>query len=353
MKFILSLFIFSSCILNGYSQKVFFKSKQSFTETQLKDFYSSVTVFNEWVLFNANDYTIYAYDSRTLNQLWATETKYKTNIPVFVDNYRIYAGVYENKGENTAVFDAEGKRLKVLSVGPLATRPFIKDKKLYGTALYEGGCLFEYDLFDDSVTWYRFTAHGMSTQTNFDEKEMLANAEGDNWFRIGYNGRLMDTSCKEKADIFVQDIPCIRNFVGLTHDKKEMTSVFIEKLFPQGSSEELQIYHTDKSSILLSDDQLVVLGDKLKKKVQIAIPDLSDSVFESEGSARNQILRGDDKQVWLLYNGWLLSINHSTKKVETQINLNPWSPHQVVLSGERVWVISRKDGLLYGIAIGD
>jgi hypothetical protein len=336
----------------AYSQKIFFKSNQQFTEDQLKKVYSSVYVTGEMVFFNAVDYSLYVYNWRTANQLWAADIHYKTNTPVFVSNNRVYSAFYENDHESTAILDATtGTLIKKLPVGPLATTPHEKNGMLYGTAIYEGGCVFAYDIKGDSLRWFRFIAHGVSTQPYYQEKEMRVNAESDNWFRIGYNGQLLDTNCKNKADMFVQDIPCISKMAGLTHDGRELKNELVEKLFSNDSPDDLQIYLSAKNSFLYNEDQLIVLGDKLKTKASISIPELSDSLSEVSGQGVTQILKADDKRVWLLYNNWLVTINYIDKKAEQLVNLTAWQPHRAVLDEDRLWVISGKDGLLYGFTV--
>ncbi|HEX2630821.1 MAG TPA: hypothetical protein VHM26_17520 [Chitinophagaceae bacterium] len=350
MRTILSITVlFYSAI--ACSQQVFFKSKQSFAEKELAKFYSSVTVAGDMILFNACDYNLYAYDLQSVRQLWATNLGYKTNKPVFVSNNRIYAHYYENERENTAILDAgNGAKLKVLPLGPLETTPREINGILYGTAIYDGGCVFAYNIKGDSVDWYRFIAHGVSTQPYYGEKEIWANAEADNWFRIDYKGRLLDTTCKVKADMFVQDIPCIDQYRLLSHDKKQVKTEQLQKLFDGNSVEELQSYFTAKNSFLLNEDQLIILSDKLKTKNKIDITDLSDSLRESEGAVK-KILKADDKRVWLLYNNWFVVYNYNDKKLEKELSLSQWEPHQAVVDDQRLWIISRKDGLLYGVNI--
>lgn len=348
MRTILSITVFFYSAI-AYSQKVFFKSEQAFTEKELGKFYSSVTVTGDMVLFNACDYNLYAYNRQSLKLLWETGLSFKTNKPVFVSNNRVFARYYEKESEVTAMLDAAtGARLKILPLGPLETTPHEINGILYGTAIHDGGCVFAYNIKGDSMDWYRFIAHGVSTQPYYGEKEMWVNAESDNWFRIDYSGHLPDTSCKVKADIFVSGIPCIDQFSLLTHDGRQLKTEQVEKMFDGNSVSELQSYYTDKNSFLLNGEQLIILSDKLKIKTKLSIPDLSDSLQESEEGIK-RILKADDKRVWLMYNNWLVVYNYSNKKIEQQTNLSAWQPHQAVLDDQRLWIISRKDGLLYGL----
>ena len=148
----------------------------------------------------------------------------------------------------------------------------------------------------------------------------------------------------------MQNIPCIDQFSLLTHDKRKLNTLQLEKLFDGRSVEDMQSYFTAKNSFLLNEDELLVLSDKIKTKAKLTIPELSDSLQESEDGIK-KILKADDKRVWLMFNNWLVVYNYNDKRPEQQLNLSEWQPHQVVLDGERLWLISKKDGLLYGLTI--
>jgi len=47
------------------AQTEFFNSKINLFENKLEDFYSSFSIDNAQVYFNANDYQVYAYDKKT------------------------------------------------------------------------------------------------------------------------------------------------------------------------------------------------------------------------------------------------------------------------------------------------
>ncbi len=57
--------------ISGYSQKEFFRSKQIFTNEQMSNFYSSVTIHEGLVIFNANDYHLYVYKKKDGLLKWA------------------------------------------------------------------------------------------------------------------------------------------------------------------------------------------------------------------------------------------------------------------------------------------
>ena len=75
--FLFLLFVSTS----AFPQKEFFRSQQVFTKEQLSSFYSSVTIHDGLVIFNANNYTTYCYNKKTGKQVWLFNTNQKSNTP--------------------------------------------------------------------------------------------------------------------------------------------------------------------------------------------------------------------------------------------------------------------------------
>lgn len=333
----------------GYSQKEIFRSQQSFTKEQMNNFYSSITIYDSLVIFNANDYQLYAYNKNNGSLKWSVETNYKSTIPVFVQDSIVYAGIYKDKIERAAQFNlSDGKLIKALPFGPLVTKPFIKSGMLYSTAIYDFGCIVAYDLQKDTVTWSRFIAHGYSTQPYYFENKIMANAEGSNWVALGYDGVLLDTTCAVKAAIFVENIPCIKNFIALSHDGLEIKGKLAEDILGKDIFGRPPILTAEKYTYIYYDDKLTVLSGKFKIKQQVEVSSLADSLFEN---SETKLLKADNENIWILYGDHLLQYNHKTKKLVRLTNLTAWQPHQVLLDEEDIWLISGKDGLLYGLTL--
>jgi PQQ-like domain len=349
LSFLATLALFTT--ISSFSQKEFFRSKQIFSTSQLGNFYSSVTIDGDLMLFIANDYTLYAYDKTSGEQKWTTPIGYKTKTQCFITNGVVYAPYYSDKQEITATFDAvTGKFIKELTFGPLQTKPVIKDGVLYGTAIYEAGCLFAYDTKTDSVLWWKFIAHGLSTQPYFFDKYILANAEANNWFKINYKGQLTDTTCKEKADMFVQDIPCIKKFGALTHDGLELDEAFSTKIFDNDeeaiSTENTLV--TAKHSFVLREDKLAIIGNKRKLTKLVDLSELVEDSVHEYNLGLNQLLAANDETVTFVYLNQLMVYNFKQGKVEKQLDLSSFDPYQLLLDKDKFWLISRNDGLLYG-----
>ena len=348
-----SLFLFAS--LTAFSQKQFFKSQQTFSTSQLENFYSSVIIDNDLLLFIANDYKLYAYNKLTGEPQWTNTIGYKTKVQCFVKDNIIYSPYSsESKESFTAQFDRQtGKLIKQLPIGPLLTNPEMHNEILFGTAIYDGGCLFAYDTKTDSLLWWKFVAHGVGTQPYFLSNYIRANAEANNWFSINYNGQLTDTICKEKANMYVNDIPCIQKFGALTHDGFELDAKFSAKLFENDedaiSTENTLIAKTH--SFILHDNKLAIIGNKrkLSKLVNLSLL-VADSIREDTWRL-NRILQANEKEVVLVYNDQLIAYNYIQNKVEKLFDLSSWLPSQVLLDEDKLWLISKIDGLLYGLSI--
>jgi hypothetical protein len=335
--------------VTGYAQKEFFHSQQVFTKEQMNNFYSSVTIHNDLVIFNANDYQLYAYNKKDGSLKWSVETKYKTTIPVFVQDSIIYAGISENEVQQAAQFSlANGTLIKTLPFGPLVTRPLIKNGMLYGTAIYNFGCIVAYDLQKDTVTWSRFVAHGYSQQPYYFENKIMANAEGSNWVLLGYDGALLDTTCKVKANLFVENIPCAKNFTALSHDGLEIKEKLAEDILGDIFFGMPPMLTTEKFTYIVYDDKLTILSGKLKIKQQLEIFSLADSLVERSNT---KLLKADNENIWILYGNHLLQYNHKEKKLVKITDLSAWQPDTALLNEENIWLISGKDGLLYGLSL--
>ena len=334
------------------SSQVFFKFKQAFTSDQLSSFYSSVTMEQDILLFLGNDYKLYAYDKITGKELWATPIGYKTTRACFVFNGIVYTPYYADKKEQTAQLElATGKLVRTIPIGPLETKPVIRDGVLFGTAIIDGGMVFAYDTKKDSLQWVKFLAHGVSTQPYFFPGYIQANAEANNWVRLSYQGKLLDTVCKKKADIFVSDIPCIRIFNALTHDGVELDASFSKKLF--NDEDAIAVNNTLRGvqhSFVLHEDKLAIIGNKRKLLKTIDLLTLIPGTITGRESGLSELISADEETVSFIYLDLFIRHNFKKNKLETTIDLAGWEPYRVLPDQENIWLISRKDGLLYGLS---
>ena len=333
----------------AFSQKEFFRSQQVFKEGQLEKFYSSITIHDSIILFNANDYHLYAYNKNNGSLKWAYKNNYKTTVPVFVAGNIIYAAASKDEEQQAVQISlTDGKLIKELPFGPMQTQPMVKNGILYTTAIYNYGCIVAYDLKKDTVRWSRFIAHGLSRQPYYLENKIMANAEGSNWVELNYDGILLDTTCATGPSMHVEDIPCVRTFAALSHDGLEIKGKLSDDIFGKDFFDQPDIMTSNNFTYILYGDKLSIISKKLKIRQQMEIsalvPDLVDNV-------NSKLLKADDESIWILHADHLLQYNQKTKKLLRQINLTAWQPQQVLFDGENIWLISGKDGLLYGIAL--
>lgn len=334
------------CCCAGTAQQVFFKSAQELDKDQLRPFYTSITIRDSLLLFNANDYRVYAYNIKSGKPLWNQYISWKSNqAPFFVNN-----SIWAQKGDNKMIRldPLTGAEKELPGLFTVETQPLVKGTIAYTTGIYEGGCMLAYDLQADSVSWCRFLAHGCSVAPYYLADRIVANAEGSSWLEIGYDGRLIHQECDSMEFRFPSELPCIKRFAFLSHDKKEISESFIENEFDI-YPEEVGFYTTPHHTLLAGNDRLLVLGDRLKQKADIQLSSLSDSLDLS--GERVKIVYADDKEAWLFVPDQLIRYDYQQQKLARIIDLSPWQPHQVLRDGERLWVISRNDGLLYGLTL--
>ncbi len=176
----------------------------------------------------------------------------------------------------------------------------------------------------------------------------MANAEGDSWVELGYDGLLLDTTCTIKASIFVEGIPCVKTFAILTHQGVEIKGKLADSLFLLNFNEEPDIIATKIYTYVLSSGQLSIISTKLKLLYQVNISSLMDELPES---GPTKLLKVADDYVWLQYANHILQYNHKTKKIFKATSFTAWQPQQILLDGDNIWLISGKDGLLYGLTM--
>ena len=344
MKQLLSV-TFLAFSISSIGQKVFFKSEQSFTETQLKSFYSSLRLQGNTVLFIGQDYTMYAYDKETGKPKWNYYLRRKSNIPPFFAGDYIWAMSDEVE---SVQLDTLGREIRKLPFS-VETQPVVKNGILYTTGIYDFGCLIAYDMKSDTVIWSRFLAHGCSREPYYLDNMIMANAEGNHWLPVNYNGTLPDSACDIKDERFPSGLPCAETFNGMTHDGKKISGKLAAKLFPDDYGK-VEIQAANQHTFIFYNGVLTVLGNKLKQKFSEPIYKLSEEIGMDDYTP-SRIVKADNSFVWLVYNNKLISFNYKKKSLERVINLEEWEPHQLLMDENRLWVISKKDGLLYGLSI--
>ncbi|RYY60946.1 MAG: hypothetical protein EOO05_08135 [Chitinophagaceae bacterium] len=322
-------------------QDILFKSNQSFTTEQMDGFYSSFRISGNWIIYNGADYKLYGYDRLTQQLKWTYELNRKSDIAPFVVGEQIWA----NAKDRVVKLDLQsGQWLKDLPIASVDTEPFTMDGKLFCTGIQDGGKIFEFDPVADSVLWSRFLAHGSSAQPFYLKNRIVANAEGYRWLEFDYTGKYLSRNCDVETS-WPSDNPCAKSFITLSHDGKEITEKFAAAL---GLGEASRFYLPHKT-FLICEKRLVILGDGLKVLLNKELNDVSDELLGIYGSDI-KILTANDEKVWIYESDRIIEYNYKLKKFVRSMDLAEWSPHQVTLDHDKVWLISKTDGLLYAIS---
>ncbi|MDF2188360.1 PQQ-binding-like beta-propeller repeat protein [Paraflavitalea sp. CAU 1676] len=338
------LIITTLLAITASAQTVFFTSSQQYTAAQLQAFYASVNIGDSLVIFNAPDYQLYAYDKTKGHMVWTRPLDRKSNTAPFFAGGYIWAWARE---QVVKLDPATGNELRKLDAKTIETQPVVRNGILYFTGIQDGGSIIAYDLKADTVVWKRFIAHGSSKAPYYWPQKMVVNAEADQWIEFRYDGAFVSAGCGANADAFPSELPCVKRFIALTHDREEIKGKRAEKmrLTEAGPT---AISTTAHQTFILQEGFLYALGNKLREKMSVELATLSDDL-EYDRDLPLQLLSVTDDQVSILYNHQLLVYHLKDKKLVKRIDLSAWQPHQAILEGSRLWVISGKDGLLYGL----
>ena len=71
--------------------------------------------------------------------------------------------------------------------------------------------------------------------------------------------------------------------------------------------------------------------------------------YSRQSGVYTYIYRITEDEVWILYHDKLLIFNSDKERISSLIDLSQWKPHRAVADGQKLWVINREDGLLYGL----
>jgi hypothetical protein len=345
------IILYFICTLSSgsmFSQTEFFHSKIPFSTEHLGNFYSSFSADSTQVYINANDYYVHALDKKSGAINWSYYAGTKSNEAPKVHQDHVFVGKHFSEYDNKCVqLNAKtGDTIQTLKIEALETKPVFRDNIMYCTAIAPeiGGAVLAYDLKKNVVVWQKFIAHGVSAQPYYLKDKIIANAEGDNWFDLDYNGKLLDTTCKQKTDLFVEDIKCIRNFKYLTHNQKELSVSYFD------AQEALKLTYTKDRTFLLGETKLLVINNKNKLEKSITLEEIIPTPEDQMGTYA-EILKAEGTTVWLLAYNTLAVYDFKSAKTIKTYDLAKWNIHQAALEGENLWLISRNDGQLVGLTL--
>lgn len=348
----IQLMFFSLFFNHVHAQTIFFNSKISFSESQLSKFYSSFSIDSSQVYFNANDYYVHAYDKQTGVLKWSYYLANKSNTaPIPFQNNLLVSKHFSEYSDQCVQLNAKtGDTIQTLVIQSINTRPIFKENVMYCTGIDGaiGGAVIAYDLKNNNVIWEKFIAHGVDRQPYFLKDKIIANAEEDNWFELDYNGKMVDTTCEYKANLFVEDIKCIQNYVHLTHDNKGISQAFLQAYF--GDYENLKVSTNNNYTVILGSSKLIIVKDKLEIDKEVNVDEIV-TLPEKAINDYREILKIDDKTIWFCYKNLVVLYDYINLKTIKTIDLSPWRPHQVAVEDTQLWLISKNDGQLIGLEL--
>lgn len=332
-----------------FCQTVFFTSPATFNKDQLSPFYASLSLQGNYVLYNAPDYKLYAYAKDSGQLAWSFDLQYKSNLaPFLIGDSSLWAN--SKNGVVQLRLSTGFLQKDKFPFYTIESQPHNKNGLVYGTGIYDGGCLFAYDPVKDSLLWYRFLAHGISVTPYYQSDRIIANAEGDNWLELSYSGKLKDAACDTIAVNFPSELPCAKTIEALHPEAKAMDKKVARKI-RAGEHDNPYIVHGSQQTFVINNSIFYVLDKKQKQLCAVHLDSLLIQDDERGGSGDAAVLQHSNDSVWVLFREQLLVYNWKQKRSIKTIDLQKWSPHQVALQEKKLWLISRKDGRLYGITL--
>lgn len=306
----------------------------------------TIAILNNSILLDAPNDTLYSIDKKEGRINWKKTSgkKFKT-MPYLFDSTFFY-GNNEQGLSRVSQFDLDtGKKIKDLPFLSLKAKPYFTNTIMYCTALIDGGKLLAYNLEENKIIWQKNIGFGTEIQPVYLNDKIIANAEDDNWFEIDYNGNLLKT--KSKKPIYLDTTQLfIKEYKFLTHDGKEITQDFLKK--NKLSNTEYKIKTTSDNTFIISEKQLLILGNNKNKIVKLDIETLvsTDNFYSG---AYNEILEVSPENIWFYCQNHLLNYDFKNKKMLRKVDLTKWDAQQIALENRTIWLISNNDGQLYGL----
>lgn len=344
----IALLLNFTLIFNVQSQSVEYKSNFKIQPSQLDEFYSTIEITSQSILFNCNNYKLYSIDKNNYSAQWVTRLGRKSNSGLFAHDTLIWASKTMEFGPQTFQFSSQtGEIMDSIPLANLHSKPFIQKGIIYTTGLSDlGGVIMAYDFQNKSIIWQKFIAHGIDKNPIYTNNYIWVNAEGDQWFKINYQGQLMDSTCKNKNLNTSQEIPCLKKLLIPSHDNKILTDTKIKKIDPEFNQNEFIYAYGPNSTVLLYENTMLLFKNNKFKKINL---NEHFKTLNGEYNPRKSILNVAKDEICIYLNNTIIYYSQSTNKIIKTIDLNQWKPHQVILDHENIWLISSIDGQLYKI----
>lgn len=331
---------------NVFSQTIIYKSDFAFDDFKPSGFSGSIIMASDNILFNASNQKVYSIAKKDGKINWEIDAVTNSDIVPYPYNNTFFYGKYHNGVSRVVQFNLNtGEKIKELPFTSLNTEPFFLNNMMYCTALADGGQLIAYNMDENKIVWQKNIRFGVDVQPIYLKEKIIANAEDDNWFEIGYDGNFLKT--KSKKHIYLDTTQFfIKEYKFLTHDGKEITQDFLRK--NKLSNSDYQSKTDENHTAILTESQLLILGNNRKKLLQLYLEKEFPTDNFSTDTYRS-ILALQPESVWFCYQNFLIQYDFINKKRLRKVDLTKWNPHKIVLENRTIWLISGNDGQLYGL----
>ncbi len=332
--------------LFSYAQTEFFNSKILFSESDLDEFYSAISIDSSQVYYNANNYTVYAYDKNTGVLNWSYYTGYKSNNAPKLNKNNVLVGINNDKWVQLNA--KTGDTIQTLKINGIETQPFLKGNIMYCAAISSeiGGAVIAYDIEKNEIVWQKYIGHGVSFQPYFFKDKIVVNYENQYWFELDYNGNALDkdTICYSKNT----EPPFEERFCNIHYDV--LNQFHKDVAVKNVTIEETKYHYAKNATVILNGNKLKIINEKNKVKKEIVI-DKIITLLETDVNDYSEILKVEENTVWFMYENILGVYDFKKNKTIKAYDLSSWNPHQVILDGNNVWLISRNDGELVALEL--
>lgn len=331
------------------AQTEIFKTQISFTESELFNFKSSITLEDSLLFFLATDYKLYSINKNSNHTLFVADMYSKSNDPVFFHHDTLITSIYENKAHRAVLINKQsGTLIKNLNVAPLKLLPhFINDSVFISTIIdTDGGQLISYDVKNDKMLWNHFVGHGATKQFYVQEGAILANFDYDEWKVVTHDGAIEEEIYEEYPSN--KKFKLVTTFYALAHDNSEITEEFIHANF--SNTDAIKVKTTQQNTVLLNSEKLIVIAEHLQIILNLELNKLVKQPIDIDNDFYD-ILKIESDTVWFFNQNFLILYDFKKNKLITSYDLTSWNPHKLVLDEQHVWVVSKEDGQLYKLTL--
>lgn len=331
---------------NSFSQSENYRTHIELNTIDSKELLGGLIISGENILFNASNDTLYSIQKESGKINWQTYIGKKSNKSPYIYQNTFFYECFENEQTNCYQFDLNtGKKIKKLSLESLHSKPYFVNQTMFVTALQDGGKMVAYDIKENEIIWQKNIGYGNDFQPIYQKDKIIANAGDDNWFEMDYKGNLLKTKSKIRNYIDTTEV-FVDNYKFLTHDNKAITHKFLVK--NNLSNAEIRVEKNQASTFILSEKQLLILGNNRKKVLQLDLEKLV-SMDDFDPYASSWILETSAESIWFYYQFHLIHYDFKNNKVLRKVNLTKWNAHEVLLENKKIYLISKNDNQLYSL----